>query len=62
MKKSISWFSAILIITIAIYLIDLNVSWYLHPNNAIPVLKYSMVALAIILFIIASNAVIQKRK
>jgi hypothetical protein len=54
--------SAIAIIAIAVCIIDLHVNWYHNRNNTIPLLKDSMIALSIILFIIVVNILIQKRK
>ncbi|MER3472135.1 MAG: hypothetical protein C4330_12655 [Chitinophagaceae bacterium] len=62
MKININWLSAILILAVAVYLIDLNVSWYRNPNNTIPILKYSIIALSLILFIIVANILFQKKK
>ncbi len=62
MKKNINWLSVIIIVAIAVYLIDLNVSAYHNMNNTIPVVRYSIIVLPIVLFIIIANMLFQKRK
>ena len=61
MKKNISWLSTILVVAIAVYLIDLNVSGYHIKNNTIPVLRYSIIALSIAFFIMVANILFRKK-
>ena len=62
MRKNISWLSAILVVAIAVYLIDINVSVYHNKNNTIPVLKYSLIVLPVLLSIMVANIIFRKRK
>ena len=62
MKKNISWLSAILVVAIAVYLIDINVSGYHNRNNTIPVIKYSLIVLPLVLSIMVANIFFRKRK
>ena len=62
MKKNISWVSAILVVAITVYLIDLNVSGYHNKHNTIPVIRYSIIAIPIIVFIIVANILFRKKK
>ena len=62
MKKNIGWLTAILMVAIAVYLIDLNVSGYHIKNNTIPVLRYSIIALPIVFSIMVVNILFRKRK
>ena len=62
MKKNIGWLSAILVVAIAVYLIDLTVSGYNNKNNTISILRYSIVALPVVIFIMVANIQFRKRK
>ena len=62
MKSSLRWLNAALILIAFVILTDLNVVWYRHPANNIPVLKYSLIGLTVILFLLATLMILSKRK
>ena len=62
MNKPIRRFYAIIILIDVVWLIDLNVVWYKHPMNTVPVLKYTIIGLSIILFIVLVQILQQKKK
>lgn len=62
MKANFKWFSASLIILVAVYLVDLNLMWLQHPANTIPVLKYSIIGLSVILFLMTILITYRKQK
>jgi hypothetical protein len=52
MKTPFNWFKAIVLVAVLVFLTDMNLAWYKHPMNSIPVLKYSIIALSVLLFVI----------
>lgn len=62
MKKQMIWINVAIIMATAVYLIDLNIYLYRHPANTIPVLKYTIIGLFVILFLIITLAVFTKSK
>lgn len=62
MKTHIDWFKAIVLLAVLIFLTDMNLAWYKHPMNNIPVLKYSIIALSTLLFVMIVLNFIGKKK
>ena len=62
MKTHIDWFKAIVLLAVLIFLTDMNLAWYKHPMNNIPVLNYSIIALSTLLFVMIVLNVIGKKK
>lgn len=62
MKTHIDWFKAIVLLAVLIFLTDMNLAWYKHPMKNIPVLKYSIIALSTLLFVMIVLNVIGKKK
>jgi len=62
MKNLIQWLNAYIIIIIAVWLVDLNVVWYKHPSNNIPILRYTIIGMSTMLFVVLISLFISRKK
>lgn len=62
MRANFKWVCAALIILVALYLVDLNIMWLRHPANTLPVFKYTIIGLFMILFLIIILIMYRKEK
>ncbi|WP_026770113.1 hypothetical protein [Asinibacterium sp. OR53] len=62
MKTDFNWLKAILLVAVLVFLTDMNLAWYKHPMNGIPVLKYSIIVLSALLFVIIVLNFTSKKK
>lgn len=46
------WLKIYIIVFVAIYIIDINLMYLRHPDNNIPVFKYTIIGLSVVLFIL----------
>jgi hypothetical protein len=62
MKSNLNWIKAILLVTVLVFLADMNIAWYRHPLNNVPVLKYTIIILSVLLFVVIVLNIINRTK
>ena len=62
MKHNLMWLNSILIIILLTTVTDLNVDGHIHPTNNLPVLKYSLIGLSVIVFLSGTLYILYKSK
>jgi hypothetical protein len=62
MKSNLKWLNVALIMVTFVTLTDLNVFWYRHTSNNIPILKYSLVGVSVILCLFMTLLIFGKKK
>ncbi|MBN9298028.1 MAG: hypothetical protein J0I41_13525 [Filimonas sp.] len=56
------WLNTTLIIAVAVYMIDINTVWYRHPANVIPALRYTIIGMSAICFLLLVRIITGKSK
>lgn len=56
------WLKIYIIVFVTIYMIDINLMYLRHPHNNIPVLKYTIIGLSVVLFILLIRMITRKEK
>ena len=62
MKSTLKWLNVTLIVVAFVTLTDLNVFWYRHPANNVPILSYSLIGISVLFFLFISLMILGKRK
>lgn len=62
MHTKINWFKAVVLVVVLVFLTDINMALYKHPLNRIPVLKYAIIVLSALLFVMIILNFISKPK